>query len=55
MRKIKLELSEGEYFKCLEQFLWYETMWSIAVDIKVMAKPCGFSPCSQKKAWDQES
>lgn len=55
MRKIKLELSEGEYFKCLEQFLWYETVWSVAVDIQVMAKPCAFSPCSQKKAWDQES
>lgn len=49
MRKIKREWFEGEYFKYLEQFLWYETVWSIAVEIQVMAKPCAFPPCSQKK------
>lgn len=55
MRKIKLEWFEGEYFKYLEKFLWYETVWSIAVEMQVMAKPCAFSPCSQKKSRDQES
>lgn len=39
----------------LEQFLLYVRVWSITVEIQVMAKPSASYPCTQKRVWAQES